>query len=105
MSVILLVCYLLTEIWNLWSCYLLVTRVSFWDLWSCFSSSEYELSYASLTLKPQSYVDDLARMCQSPESSQHGLDRFESLAETKLHSYNLDKSSIVIIGEKELEKD
>ena len=65
-----------------------------------FSSSEYELSYASLPLNPQSYQDDLLRACQSPESSQYGLDRFESLAKTKLLSYNLSKSSIVIMGPK-----
>ena len=39
-------------------------------------------------------------MCLDPVSSQFGLDRFENLAETKLLSYNLSKSGIVILGKK-----
>ena len=65
-----------------------------------FASSEHELSYGPLILQPQSFQDDLLRMCLDPESSQFGLDRFENLAETKTLSYNLKKSSIVILGKK-----
>ena len=65
-----------------------------------FSSSEDEISYGPLLLRPQSYQDDLLRMCVDSSSSQAGLDRFESLAETENLSYNLDKSSIVILGAK-----
>ena len=39
-------------------------------------------------------------MCLDPVSSQFGLDRFENLAESKTLSYNLKKSSIVILGKK-----
>ena len=65
-----------------------------------FSSSEHEVSYGSLSLLPQSFQDDLCRMCLDPVSSQFGLDRFETLAESKLLSYNLSKSGIVILGSK-----
>ena len=40
------------------------------------------------------------RMCKDPVSAQFGLDRLESLAETKLLSYNLKKSMIIILGSK-----
>ena len=65
-----------------------------------FSNSEHEFSYGSFSLIPQSYQDDCLRICSSPESSQYGLDKFETLAEVKLLSYNLSKSSITILGSK-----
>ena len=69
-----------------------------------FSSSEEEISYGPFPLLPQSFQDDLCRLCQDPLSSQNGLDRFENLAESKLLSYNLSKSKIVIMGEKHARK-
>ena len=60
-----------------------------------FQSSEYELSYGPLKLLPQSWQDDMMRMCQDPLSAQNGFDRFETLAETKLLQYNSLKTVII----------
>ena len=65
-----------------------------------FSTSECEVSYASLPLLPQSYQDDLARLCMDPQSAQLGNDRFEHLADYKSLTYNLKKSFIIIMGNK-----
>ena len=53
-----------------------------------------------LSLIPQSYQDDLMRVCKDADSAQFGLERFESLAETKLLTYNPDKSMTIIVGSK-----
>ena len=65
-----------------------------------FAQSEYEMNYGPLNLIPQSYQDDLMRVCKDSDSAQFGLERFENLAETKLLSYNLDKSMTLIVGSK-----
>ena len=58
------------------------------------------MSYGSLTLSPQSFQDDLLRLCKDSESAQYGLDRFENLANSKFLTYNLDKSMMTIVGSK-----
>ena len=63
-----------------------------------FQSSECKVSYGTLVLRPQSFQDDICRLCTDPLSAQLGNDRFESLAETKLLDYNMTKSYIVILG-------
>ena len=63
------------------------------------------MSYGPLVLLPQCYQDDLSRCCQDPHSAQEGLDRFESLAESKLLTYNLKKSYIVILGAKKARRE
>ena len=65
-----------------------------------FSSSESEVSYGPLRLLPQSFQDDLMRLCLDPISAQQGNDRFESLADSKRLSYNMKKSFVVIMGKK-----
>ena len=63
------------------------------------------MNYGPLNLLPQSFQDDLCRLCLDPVSSQFGLDRFQSLAEVKLLSYNLSKSGIVVMGAKKARDD
>ena len=65
-----------------------------------FKDSESEVIYGMLKLIPQSFQDDLLRICLNPLSAQFGNDRLQSLAETKLLSYNLSKTSIIFLGEK-----
>ena len=63
-----------------------------------FSDSEHEIHYGLLKLLPQSFQDDLMRLCKNPLDAQFGNDRFETLAETKLLSYNMTKTCIVLLG-------
>ena len=65
-----------------------------------FEDSEYEVSYGPLVLSCLSFQDDLFRLSFDPVNAQHGNDRLENLAETKLLNYNLTKTSITIVGEK-----
>ena len=44
------------------------------------------------------YQDDVLRLSYSIDDAQAGNDRMESLAETKLLDYNLEKSCFVLIG-------
>ena len=65
-----------------------------------FLDSECEVFYGLLKLLPQSFVDDIIRLCQDQIPAQFGNDRLENLAETKLLSYNLDKTCIIFMGAK-----
>ena len=49
---------------------------------------------------PVLFQDDVARLAGDLESAQVGNDRMESVAETKLLDYNLQKSCYVVIGKK-----
>ena len=69
-----------------------------------FSSSEYEASYANISLRPLLFQDDVARLCFDPESAQIGNDRMEALAETKLLDYNVDKTCYIIVGKEKERK-
>ena len=74
-----------------------------------FVSSEEEISYGPLKLLPQSFQDDLCRLCLNPLSAQMGLDRLQNLADTKLLEFNHKKTMIIFMGNKkareELEED
>ena len=48
--------------------------------------------------------DDLARLCQDPLSAQLGIDCFVNLAKSKQLTYNLNKSYIIILGNKKARK-
>ena len=63
-----------------------------------FSDSEYEVSYGKVPLQPILFQDDVARLALDPESAQMGNDKMETLAETKLLNYNMDKSCYMVIG-------
>ena len=65
-----------------------------------FSSSDCEVSYVGVPLLPQIFQDDLVRLSLDLLSTQHGLNRLENLANSKLLSYNLLKSCVVVMGKK-----
>ena len=65
-----------------------------------FVESEHEIVYGLIRLQPQIYQDDLMRLCCDPISAQFGNDRLETLAETKLLTYNTKKTFIIFIGKK-----
>ena len=69
-----------------------------------FSESEDEVHYDYLRLLPQIFQDDLFRMSLSLHSLQLGLDRFHSLAETKLLDFNMTKTFCIILGNKKAGK-
>ena len=46
------------------------------------------------------YQDDVARISGSIKDAQAGNDKMESLAESKLLDYNLEKSCFILMGER-----
>ena len=70
-----------------------------------FRDSEYEVSYGELSLQPLLYQDDVARLANDLESAQMGNNRMETMAETKLLDFNLEKSFFILKkSRQELEK-
>ena len=73
-----------------------------------FRDSEYEVNYGELSLQPLLYQDYVARLANDLESAQMGNNRMETMAETKLLDFNLDKSCFILMVDKksrqELEK-
>ena len=65
-----------------------------------FHDSEYEVSYGDVDLRPLLYQDDVARLAHDIESAQMGNDKMETMAETKLLDFNLDKSCFIVVGNK-----
>ena len=63
-----------------------------------FCNSEYEVNYGDVALQPILFQDDVARLSTNLEAVQMGNNKMESLAETKLLNFNLDKSCFVVIG-------
>ena len=57
--------------------------------------------YLGLRLGPYLFQDDVARLTLDPASAQRGNDRMESVAETKLLNFNLEKSCFTIFGRKQ----
>ena len=51
-----------------------------------------------------SFQNDLAMLTKDPVSAQMGNDRLETLAETKLLSYNMTKTVINVLGSKKARK-
>ena len=65
-----------------------------------FSSSDCEVSYGPVQLAPILFKDDVARLALNIRSAQQGNIRMETMAETKLLDYNLEKSTFMILGNK-----
>ena len=63
-----------------------------------FSESKHELSYGSVNLQPLLFQDDIGRISTSLEDVQVGNSKLESLMETKLLDFNLDKSCLIVMG-------
>ena len=65
-----------------------------------FKTSADELSYGNINLQPLLFQDDITRISTSIKSAQSGNIRMEWAMESKLLDFNLDKSSLMIIGPK-----
>ena len=63
-----------------------------------FSDSEDELNYGDVRIQPLLYQDDVLRLATNIVSAQKGNDKMETLAETKLLDYNMDKSCFILFG-------
>ena len=60
--------------------------------------SETETNYGNVEIRPILFQDDISRMAQNISDAQEGNDRLETLTETKLLDFNLDKSVFLIVG-------
>ena len=67
---------------------------------SIFRDSDEEASYASLTLGPLLFVDDLFRIAENIEAARAGMIKMEQLAESKILDYNLTKTNYIVFGNK-----
>ena len=70
-----------------------------------FKSSKHEATYGPLYLSPLLYQDDVARLCRSVSDAQAGNSRMETLSETKLLNYNLEKSCFLVLGKKKAKEE
>ena len=69
-----------------------------------FKDSKNEVSYGSIPLKPLLYFDDITRLAKNLEDAQAGLNKLEQMAESKCLNYNMDKTSVIVIGDKKARK-
>jgi hypothetical protein len=60
-----------------------------------FHDSEYEVNYGGVDLQPLLFQDDVARLSADLAAVQMGNNKMETLAETKLLNYNLEKSCLL----------
>ena len=60
--------------------------------------------YSDLKINPCLFQDDVARVAENLLSIREGNNRMESMAESKLLDYNLDKSNLILIGSKKFRK-
>ena len=65
-----------------------------------FSKSSQEISYGELNLQPLLHQDDIFRLCSDPFSAQIGNALIDTVMETKLLDFNLDKSYYTVMGPK-----
>ena len=63
-----------------------------------FGDSEHEIFYGDVRLQPMSFVDDVARMAANRLAAQAGINLMQTITETKLLNYHLDKSSFMVVG-------
>ena len=65
-----------------------------------FKTSLDELSYGAHRIQPLLFQDDISRLATSVWGAQTGNNKMESVLETKLLDFNLDKSCVIIMGSK-----
>ena len=70
-----------------------------------FGDSSYEVWYDKVRLQPGVFQDDVARMAGGRMEAQVGNNLMEMVAESKLLSFNLDKSAFMVIGTKKNKKE
>ena len=63
-----------------------------------FKTSRDELSYGENKLQPLLFQDDIARLATSVWGAQVGNNKMETVMETKLLDFNLDKSCVIVMG-------
>ena len=63
-----------------------------------FKSSKDEVSYSNLRLEPLLFQDDICRLATNFTDALAGNMKLESIAESKLLDFNVEKSSIVVMG-------
>ena len=63
-----------------------------------FKTSMDELSYGGDQPQPLLFQDDISRLATSVWGAQSGNDKMESVMETKLLDFNLDKSCVIVMG-------
>ena len=63
-----------------------------------FKTSTDELSYGGEQLQPLLFQDDISRLATSVWGAQSGNNKMESVMETKLLDFNLDKSCVIVMG-------
>ena len=66
-----------------------------------FRSSQWEASYGRIRLQPALYQDDIERMVSSLQAAQAGNTFLSSLMESKLLSFNTEKSICLVVGKDE----
>lgn len=64
-----------------------------------------EVCYGDMNLRPLLYQDDVLKMSETRLSSQVANNKMETMAETKLLDFNLDKSAYLITGNRKARKD
>ena len=69
-----------------------------------FRSSTNEISYAGERLQPLIFQDDICRLSLSVESAQSGNEKLESIIESKLLDFNVEKSVFLVMGPKNAKK-
>ena len=69
-----------------------------------FEDSDKEVLYIDVKVNPCLFQDDIARLAENIDSVKEGNRRLETMAETKLLDYNIDKSNSIIIGSRKFRK-
>ena len=69
-----------------------------------FKDSIDELSYGLTRIQPLLFQDDISRVATNVLAAQKGNNRMESVMETKLLDFNLDKSCYIVIGNEKSKK-
>ena len=70
-----------------------------------FQSSMDELSYGGERIQPLLFQDDISRLSTSVRGAQTGNTRMESVMETKLLDFNLEKSCVIVMGSRKQQKE
>ena len=71
---------------------------------SMFHDSEAEVWFGEVRLQPMLYQDDVMRPSEGRAEAQMGNTFMETVAESKLLSFNQDKSNFMVIGAKNIKK-
>ena len=69
-----------------------------------FAHSDCEVTYSSLKLLPQSFMDNILRMAEGLTSAQYGNNLLEDLMGEKSLDFNTDKSCFLLMGNRGLKR-